>query len=89
MKIDTSQIRGLQVVERPDGRYLKVRYVSRPNLAERIWAGAGRTVRKPWDGTRKTTRKLWKNQVVKTIIIATVIAAIFNIATTIAAMTMM
>lgn len=89
MKIDTSQILGLQVVERPDGRYLQVRYISGPNLAERIWAGAGRTVRKPWDGTRNTIRKLWKNQVVKTIIIATIIATIFNIATTIAAVAML
>ena len=32
MKIETSQIRSLETIEKPDGKYMRIGYVKRPAL---------------------------------------------------------
>ena len=39
MKIDTSQIRSLETIEKPDGKYTRIGYVKRPSLAKRMRKG--------------------------------------------------
>lgn len=68
MKLDVSQIRSLEIVERPDGKYVRVGYVKRAT------PGAGLLSR--MDGVRQG---LWKRPVVKTIVIATAMAVLANI----------
>ena len=73
MKIDTSQIRSLETIEKPDGKYTRIGYVKRPSPAKRMR-----------EGTKRVTRNLWKHTMVKTVIIAITASVIFELVTRLA-----
>ena len=73
MKIDTSQIRSLETIEKPDGKYTRIGYVKRPSLAKRM--------RKR---TKRVAGNLWQRPVVKTVIIAIAATVIFELITKLA-----
>ena len=73
MKIDTSQIRSLETIEKPDGKYIRIGYVKRPSPAKRMR-----------ERTKRVTRNLWKGPMVKTVIIAITATVIFNLITRLA-----
>ena len=73
MKIDTSQIRSLETIEKPDGKYTRIGYVKRPSPAKRMR-----------EGTKRVTRNLWKHTMVKTVIIALTASVIFELVTRLA-----
>ena len=73
MKIDTSQIRSLETIEKPDGKYMRIGYVKRPSPAKRMR-----------EGTKRVARNFWKRPVVKTVIIAITATVIFNLITRLA-----
>ena len=59
MKIETSEIRSLETIEKPDGKYIRIGYVKRPSPAKRMR-----------EGTKRVAGNLWKRPAVKTVIIA-------------------
>ena len=73
MKIDTSQIRSLETIEKPDGKYKRIGYVKRPSPAKRMR-----------ERTKSVTRNLWKHTMVKTVIIAITASVIFELVTRLA-----
>ena len=74
MKIDTSQIRSLETIKKPDGGYIRrIRYVKNPSPAERMR-----------EETKRVTRNLWKSPVGRTVIIAITASVIFNLITRLA-----
>ena len=74
MKIDTSQIRSLETIEKPDGKkYTRIGYVKRPSPAKRM--------RK---GTKRIAGNIWKRPAVKTVIIAITASVIFELITRLA-----
>ena len=73
MKIETSQIRSLETIENPDGKYIRIGYVKRPSPVKRMR-----------EGTRRVAGKLWKRPAVKTVIIAITATVIFNLITRLA-----
>ena len=74
MKIDTSQIRSLETIEKPDGKkYTRIGYVKRPSPAKRMR-----------EGTKRVTRNFWQRPTVKTVTIAITATVIFNIITRLA-----
>ena len=74
MKIDTSQIRSLETIEKPDGKkYTRIGYVKRPSPAKRMR-----------EGTKRVTRNFWQHPTVKTVTIAITATVIFNIITRLA-----
>ena len=73
MKIDTSQIRSLETIEKPDGKYIRIGYVKRPSPAKQMR-----------ERTKRVTRNLWKRPMVKTVIIAITASVIFELITRLA-----
>ena len=73
MKIETSQIRSLETIEKPDGKYMRIGYVKRPSPAKRMR-----------ERTKRVTRNLWKRPMVKTVIIAITATVIFELITRLA-----
>ena len=73
MKIETSQIRSLETIEKPDGKYIRIGYVKRPSPAKRMR-----------ERTKRVARNLWKRPAVKTVIIAITATVIFNLITRLA-----
>ena len=73
MKIDTSQIRSLETIEKPDGKYIRIGYVKRPSLAKRMR-----------ERTKRVAGNLWQRPVVKTVIIAIAATVIFELITRLA-----
>ena len=73
MKIDTKQIRSLETIVKPDGRYTRIGYVKRPSPAKRMR-----------EGTKRVTRNFWQRPTVKTVTIAITATVIFNIITRLA-----
>ena len=73
MKIETSQIRSLETIEKPDGKYMRIGYVKRPSPAKRMR-----------ERTKRVTRNLWKRPMVKTVIIAITASVIFELITRLA-----
>ena len=72
-KIDTSQIRSLETIEKPDGKYIRIGYVKRPSPAKRMR-----------ERTKRVARNLWQRPVVRTVIIAITATVIFNLITRLA-----
>ena len=68
VKIDIRQIRSLETIEKPDGKYIRIGYVKRPSPAKQMR-----------EGTKSAARNLWQRPVVKTVIIAIAAAVIFNL----------
>ena len=68
VKIDIRQIRSLETIEKPDGKYTRIGYVKRPSPAKQM---------REW--TKSAARNLWQRPVVKTVIIAIAAAVIFNL----------
>ena len=68
VKIDIRQIRSLETIEKPDGKYMPIGYVKRPSPAKQTR-----------EGTKSAARNLWQRPVVKTVIIAIAAAVIFNL----------
>lgn len=68
VKIDIRQIRSLETIEKPDGKYTRIGYVKRPSPAKQMR-----------EGTKSAARNLWQRPVVKTVIIAIAAAVIFNL----------
>ena len=68
MKIDTSQIRSLETIEKPDGKYIRIGYVNRPGPVKRMR-----------ERTKRVAGNLWKRPAVKTVVIAMTVAVIFEL----------
>ena len=73
MKIDTRQIRSLETIEKPDGKYVRIGYVKRPSLAKRMR-----------ERTKRVAGNLWQRPVVKTVIFAITATVIFELITRLA-----
>ena len=73
MKIDTSQIRSLETIEKPDGKYVRIGYVKRPSPAKRMR-----------ERTKRVAGNLWQRPVVKTVIFAITATVIFELITRLA-----
>lgn len=68
MKLDTSRIRSMEILEKPDGRYIRIGYVKKT---------------RPMSGTTSRLGEfrqgLWKRPVVKVIVASTAAAILANI----------
>ena len=73
MKIDTNQIRSLETIEKPNGKYIRIGYVKRPSLAKRMR-----------ERTKRVAGNLWQRPVVKTVIFAITATVIFELITRLA-----
>ena len=74
MKIETSEIRSLETIRKPDGTYIRrIGYVKRPSPAKRMR-----------ERTKSAARNLWKRPAAKTVAIAITATVIFNIITRLA-----
>ena len=68
MKIDSSLIRSVEVVNKPDGRYIRIGYVKPES-----------SISKAWRKTREDVKRAWRNEIIRTIATATTMVVLLEL----------
>ena len=71
MKINTKDIRSIEVIQKPDGKYFRIGYAKKQGPAKKA---------------KGKVKETWRNNTVKTIIIAAAAVIAYNLLRTMAGM---
>ena len=67
MKVDLKNIRSLEIIQKPDGRYIRIGYVKPESQMENTK-----------EQMRERISRAWRNRVVKTTVIAIAAAVLYH-----------
>ena len=68
MTIDSSLIRSVEIVNKPDGRYIRVGYVKPES-----------SMSKAWRKTRDNVKRTWRNEIIRTMATATTMVVLLEL----------
>ena len=79
MRIDSGLIRSVEIMNKSDGRRIRVWYVEPESSMSKEWRETGGKIKRAWRKTGDNIKRAWRNEVIRTMTTAATMVVLLEL----------